>query len=76
MLISTVSTRPEARIASNGTDFFVVWDPPGPTLLGSPMTADGTPFEGVGVQPDEPVDGGYLDAFIRALELLREKTKG
>ncbi len=32
----------ETRVGSNGSEYFVTWDPPGPTLYGSPMRIDGT----------------------------------
>jgi len=37
------------RIASNGTDYFIAWDPPGLTLLGSRMSLDGTLLDPTGI---------------------------
>ncbi len=38
-----------AEVASNGTDYFVVWDPAGGTLYGSRMTLDGTLLDPAGI---------------------------
>ncbi len=48
----------EPRIASNGTDYFLTWDPAGGTLLGSRMTLDGTLLEPGGI----PLMESFWDA--------------
>jgi PKD repeat protein len=39
----------EPRVASNGTDYFLTWDPAGGTLYGSRMTLDGTLLDPNGI---------------------------
>ncbi|MDH3785603.1 MAG: PKD domain-containing protein, partial [Acidobacteriota bacterium] len=47
-----------ARVASNGTDYFVTWDPSGGTLYGSRMTVDGTLLDPAGI----PIMASLWDA--------------
>lgn len=39
----------EPRVGSNGSEYFVVWDPAGPTLFGSRMSLDGTLLDPAGI---------------------------
>ncbi len=57
---------PDARpaVASNGTDYFITWDPAGGTLYGSRMTLDGTLLDPAGIPLMESFWGEGEDSRV------------